>query len=120
MRMIQTIAVFIVTVERETSIGDSEVYTDRYKIDFNDAPYPRQETRPEDQPDTVILSEHASSGYAPLETVGVGGIPTDDETSSEDDVVVEIRKRLDDYLNSDEVVDVEIERRSNDIEWGNK
>lgn len=118
--MIQTIAVFIVTVERETSIGDSEKYTDRYKIDFNDTPYPRQETLAEDQPDTVILSEHANSGYAPLETVGIGGIPTDEETPSEDDVVVEIRKRLDDYLNADKVVSIEIERRSNDIEWGSK
>lgn len=115
--MIQTLAVFIVTVERDSAMGSAEQYTDRYKIDLNDTPYPRQDTPPEEQPNTVMLSEHAGSGYAPLETVPLNSITPDNETPSEEGVVEKFRNRLDDYLNEDEVVDVEVTHRTHDISW---
>jgi len=95
-----TIAVILVTVDRETAMSGSSVFEELFKVEY-------QHLGDSDSAEaSPMLFQYNNGGYAYLET-----LPAENP-------VMEARNRIEDYILDAELVDVEVKPRTGGTESG--
>lgn len=120
--MRETLAIIAVDVQRETehdSIGNttSNTYTVLFKLEFTEAPTPQSDVPVSEQPCAVTLHQKDTGPYEYLETVTLNGVSSTDRQKdiSLEDIVEEMKPRIQDYLKDVSINDISVRERAHDV-----